>query len=252
MKAPITRETWRNRSRAFFASKPRPKFVAWLLTFFALWVFAKSYEFAPIFTIPGEVVALEATLIVLIWTAYHTYQGVLHARMLVDRENVAGIATRTAICTALMAEVSILLDSLPLARHESLTASEVSDLLTRPQLRHALQRSELFTPALASQITAVEGGLSLVEANLRIRERLMKSLGKAILTVRDEQAMSAELQATNERLQDAFARAKNDLNDLDERVLWEINLEEPPGAGVHEIVFHLERHPREIRQPPIV
>lgn len=167
-------------------ARPRPHFVAWLLTAAALWVFERSYHYASLFDIPGEVVALEATLIVLIWTAYHTYQGVLHARTLVEREDAAQIATRESLCLALLSEVTILRNGLDVATRELISAEEASRFLPRSLLRHSLERTELFSPNLASQITTVEGELSMVEANLRIRDRLHASLSKALLSVERE------------------------------------------------------------------
>lgn len=202
------------------SSRPRPHFVAWLLTAGALWVFERSYNYAPLFEIPGEVVALEATLIVLIWTAYHTYQGVLQTRRVAEREDTAEIVTRTSLCIALLSEVSILRDGLDVATREFITAEEASRFLPRPLLRHALERSELFSPSLASQITAVEGGLSIVEANLRTRDRLTGSLDSFVPSVERERQLKPELNETMKRLADSVGKAKSDLEQLDDLALY--------------------------------
>ena len=57
------------------SSRPRPHFVARLLTAGSALGIRTLLQLRAIVRDSGEVVALEATLIVLIWTAYHTYQG---------------------------------------------------------------------------------------------------------------------------------------------------------------------------------
>ena len=125
--------------------------------------------------------------------------------------------------------MSILRDGLDVATREFITAEEASRFLPRPLLRHALERSELFSPSLASQITAVEGGLSIVEANLRTRDRLTGSLDSFVPSVERERQLKPELNETMKRLADSVGKAKSDLSSSMTWLFMEMNRREPPG-----------------------
>lgn len=217
---------------------PRPHYVAWLFTVVAIWLFAGSTHYARLFDVPPEIVVLYATLLALIWTAYHTYRGVEHARMLVKREDTAAVTARTSICTALYVEIVNLNDALTIVTRDLVTADEAGEFLPRPQIRIALSRSDLLAPGVASQIVGLEGRLSRIEANIRMRERLKTGLDRLILSTGKELKIKEEIEVVSKRLLETAEQARADLSRLEIDLAHEIGRDEPPGATTRKVLMH--------------
>ena len=107
------------------------------------------------------IAVLTATLIALIWTAYHTFQGVQHSRAAAIRAD----ATRDAEAASLMASVSSELQYLAAALKapNSLAFWTGFDALSHPQLTSALSRPDLFPAVISDRLAHLANNIRLAK-----------------------------------------------------------------------------------------
>ena len=105
---------------------------------------------------PGLAV-LTATLIAIIWTAYHTFQGVQHARTLLEREDAQRERDARFYLEALAEEITQISAALKMVEKSPSLAR--FDYLSHPILVECMKRSDLFAPSTAVYMTRVASAL---------------------------------------------------------------------------------------------
>ena len=103
------------------------------------------------------VAVLTATLVALIWTAYHTFQGVQHARLVLENEENKRARDARFFLEALAEEMDHLDRSLSII--EKMPSLARFDYLSHPILNDCLKRSDLFSPATAARMANVASTL---------------------------------------------------------------------------------------------
>ncbi len=145
------------------------------------------------------------------------------------------MTNRTALCIALLSESLSLREHLAVSTRELIAPDDAARFLSRRLLRHALGRTDLLSMRLGSHLAVVEGELSILEANLRTRERLQRMLDTTLLTYEKSESIKRELSSTVRRLAAVEAKAKDDLEELDDLLFLEMSVKARTGPSAESI-----------------
>lgn len=156
------RKHWRSE---LFA-RPQPHFVAWFFTVLSLWILFGAAHTTRLFEIPADVLLLHSTLVALIWTAYHAFKGVEVARQEAERVKHERENTRDFLANAVVVEVHYLMKALESVQGD--LSIYDSSAISRPRLIQAVQRADLFAPAIGGLMTQADSRLRVIEANIRL------------------------------------------------------------------------------------
>jgi hypothetical protein len=151
-----------------FLTDPIPAEIqAWMATGVAIWIPAywADAHAVGVSGIPLDVIVLDATLIALIWTTFHTYQGVRTTRDLANREVENRRAARWTLLSAVAMELDGLEDSLTTLDQSLICTPE---LLAHPVVSGALSRPELLDGAQGEMLTFIAGQLRHLQSQAAI------------------------------------------------------------------------------------
>lgn len=112
------------------------------------------------------IAVLTATLIALIWTTYHTFQGVAHARTTVSFSKYLRSRSREFLSNAVLIESHYLEQAIDLVVKD-IDAYDVHTF-ARPRLCDAANKPDLARVEAGALITAVDSHLRLIEGDIRL------------------------------------------------------------------------------------
>lgn len=143
----------------------RPRLIAWLATISSVGLLATSSHNARLEELKPEVLVLWATLIALIWTAFHTYQLVDQARTQSQEEK----RRRTEIAKSMRSAVIGELEEFDRASKLVFEFQNPIgiEMLPQPQLRQALARPDLFDPIEMAVLSQASFSIRSFEATHR-------------------------------------------------------------------------------------
>jgi uncharacterized membrane protein (DUF106 family) len=134
-----------------------------------------------------EIAVLTATLIALIWTAYHTFQLVHQARLQATQDRRRRTETAKALRSAIVAELEEF--QLELERSKALRIPDDPTTFPRDQLARALAHPELFRPTDMAVLTKLDFLLRRqLSAGKLLRKTLRKTKQKRRKALRDPAA----------------------------------------------------------------
>lgn len=112
------------------------------------------------------IAVLTATLIALIWTTYHTFQGVAHSRAAVSFSKYLRSRSREFLSNAVLIESHYLEQAIDLIVKD-IDAYDIQ-VFARPRLCEAANKPDLVRVDAGALISAVDSHLRLIEGDIRL------------------------------------------------------------------------------------
>jgi hypothetical protein len=173
-------------------------FIAWIATLGAgclpLWWAANQRR--NVFALAPDVIVLDATLIALIWTTYHTYQGVrLNGEIAIAAQNQMQF-NRETLFAGLASELDGLEANITTVEQSLITTP---DLLQHPLLEASIMRFELLSQTEIEILVFTAGQLRQLQSEVTILETRLRALGQEAV-LRDPGAMASYQPQVAERI----------------------------------------------------
>jgi len=145
-------------------------FVAWLASVGAVWLLVYSSHYESLWDMPPADVVLTATLVALIWTAFHTYQGVKESREGAKRSRETRANEAMFLANAVHIELQYLINVFPTLRENlELYSPEAT---ARPRIEMALNRADLLPPDFGALLALVDGRVRWLDFSARVLREL--------------------------------------------------------------------------------